>query len=92
MFIAIVFAIPIGLLAATKRGTVYDGGIMMFAIVGQSMPSFWLGIMFMLYVGLHWQILPLSGHIPLIVPLFDGDFQTVYHNLPAQPGISSCLG
>jgi peptide/nickel transport system permease protein len=97
MFIAIFFSIPIGLLAATRRGTAYDGGIMMFAIFGQSIPNFWLGIMLMLYVGLHWKILPLSGHVPLIVPLMDGDFKTFYHNFPEairhliMPGVTIAM-
>ena len=97
MFIAIVFPVPIGLIAATRRGTAYDGGIMMFAIFGQSMPSFWLGIMLMLYVGLHWKLLPLSGHVPLLTPLFDGDFKTVVHNFPQaiehliMPGVTISL-
>lgn len=82
MFIAVVFSIPIGLLAATRRGTSYDGGIMLFAIFGQSIPSFWLGIMLMLYVGLNWDLLPISGHVPVLNPLLDGDFETFANNLP----------
>lgn len=94
MIFATFLSIPIGLFAATKRGTAYDGGIMMFAIFGQSMPSFWLGIMLMLYVGLNWKLLPISGHIPLINPLLAGDFDTFYHNIPGAiehlilPGIT----
>jgi peptide/nickel transport system permease protein len=83
MFIATFFSIPIGLLAATRRGTAYDGGIMMFAIFGQSMPSFWLGLMLMLYPGLNWDWFPISGHIPVLKPLFAGDFDTVVDNLPS---------
>lgn len=82
MALAISLSVPIGLLAATKRGSAYDGGIMLFAIFGQSMPAFWLGIMLMLYVGLNWRILPISGHIPLIDPLLDGDFRTFFNNFP----------
>ncbi len=82
MFIAIVFSIPIGLFAATKRGTSFDGGIMLFAIFGQSIPSFWLGIMLMLYVGLNWGLLPISGHVPLLDPLLDGDFEKFATNVP----------
>ena len=81
MFIATFFSIPIGLLAATRRGTAYDGGIMMFAIFGQSMPSFALGLILMLYPGLNWGWFPISGHIPLLKPLFAGDFATVSNNL-----------
>jgi peptide/nickel transport system permease protein len=97
MFIAIVFSIPIGLLAATRRGTPYDGGIMLFAIFGQSMPSFWLGIMLMLYVGLNWGWLPISGHVPLLDPLLDGQFDTFVNNLPGAlehlilPGITIAM-
>jgi peptide/nickel transport system permease protein len=83
MLIATVFSIPIGLLAATKRGTSYDGGIMLFAIFGQSIPSFWLGIMLMLYVGLNWDLLPISGHVPLLKPLLAGDFATFVNNFPS---------
>jgi peptide/nickel transport system permease protein len=94
MLIATLFSIPIGLFAATKRGTAYDGGIMMFAIVGQSIPNFWLGIMLMLYVGLNWKWLPISGHIPLLDPLLKGDFGTFWGNIPGaikhliMPGIT----
>lgn len=97
MLLAITLSIPIGLLAATKRGTPYDGGIMLFAIFGQSMPSFWLGLMLMLYVGLHWKILPISGHIPLLEPLLKGDLKTVIGNAPGalqhliMPGVTIAM-
>ncbi|MEW6579968.1 MAG: ABC transporter permease [Chloroflexota bacterium] len=82
MTLAITLSVPIGLLAATKRGTAYDGGIMLFAIFGQSMPGFWLGIMLMLYVGLNWRLLPISGHIPLLDPLFSGEIETFFTSIP----------
>ncbi len=97
MLLAITLSIPIGLLAATKRGTPYDGGIMLFAIFGQSMPSFWLGLMLMLYVGLHWKILPISGHVPLLDPLLAGDFKTAIGNIPRalqhliMPGVTIAM-
>ena len=97
MFIATFFSIPIGLFAAIKRGTAYDGGIMMFAIFGQSMPGFWLGLMLLLYPGLNWGWLPISGHIPLLKPMFAGDWETVLTNLPSAaehlvlPGITIAM-
>ena len=42
---------------------------MLFAMLGQSMPSFWLGIMLILFVGLGLKWLPISGHIPVLQPL-----------------------
>lgn len=82
MFIAITLAIPIGIFSAIKRGTALDGGVMIFAIFGQSMPSFWLGIMLILIVGLQLRWLPISGHIPLIEPALNGDLNKVAENLP----------
>ncbi len=79
---ATILAIPIGIISATRRGTPLDGGIMLFAMFGQSMPSFWLGIMLILFVGLWLRWLPISGHVPIIQPLLDGDFQTAITNFP----------
>jgi peptide/nickel transport system permease protein len=82
LILAVSVAIPIGILSATRRGTPLDGGIMLFAMVGQSMPSFWLGIMLILFVGLGLRWLPISGQVPVIEPLLSGDWQTALTNLP----------
>lgn len=82
MTIALVFAIPLGILAAIYRGTAIDGGIMAVAMVGQSIPSFWLGIMLILGVGLGLSWLPISGHVPVLQPLLAGDFALAATNLP----------
>lgn len=82
MLIAIVFAIPIGIISAMRRGTAVDGGIMLFAMFGQSMPSFWLGIMLIIFVALNVSWLPISGHVPVIKPLLEGDFATAIVNFP----------
>ncbi|MEZ4831124.1 MAG: ABC transporter permease [Caldilineaceae bacterium] len=82
MIFAITLSIPIGVMAAMRRGTTLDGGVMIFAMFGQSMPSFWLGIMLILFCGLQLRWLPISGHVPLLDPLFNGDF------LPPPPPTS----
>ncbi|MFZ4850021.1 MAG: ABC transporter permease, partial [Caldilinea sp.] len=79
---ATLLAIPIGILSATRRGTPLDGGIMLFAMFGQSMPSFWLGIMLILFVGLGLRWLPISGHVPVLEPLLGGDLPKALANLP----------
>jgi peptide/nickel transport system permease protein len=94
LIFATALAIPIGILSATKRGTPLDGGIMLFAMFGQSMPSFWLGIMMILVVGLWLRWLPISGHVPVLQPLLEGDFRTAAANFPSafrhliMPGIT----
>jgi peptide/nickel transport system permease protein len=94
MSIAIFAAIPIGVISALYRGTAVDGTAMTMAMIGQSVPSFWLGIMLILYVGLGLRWLPISGHVPLLDPLLRGEFITAFTNLPSAlrhlilPGIT----
>jgi peptide/nickel transport system permease protein len=61
LLFAIVVAVPIGVLAATRRQTIFDYGTMAFAFLGQSMPSFWLGIMLILILAVGFRLLPTSG-------------------------------
>ena len=61
LLIAVIVAIPIGVLAATRRRTIFDYGTMVFAFLGQSMPSFWLGIMLILILAVGFRLLPTSG-------------------------------
>jgi peptide/nickel transport system permease protein len=82
MLISIVVAIPIGIIAATRRGTAADGGIMLMAMFGQSMPSFWLGIMLIIFVGLQLKWLPISGHVAVIQPFMDGNIAEGFGNIP----------
>ena len=82
MFLAISLAIPFGVFAALYRGTAVDGGIMTLAMFGQSIPSFWMGIMMILFFGLYLGLFPISGHVPFLTPLFQGDFATAFGNLP----------
>jgi ABC-type dipeptide/oligopeptide/nickel transport system permease component len=80
--LAVGLAVPLGILAALNRGTAIDGGIMTLAMFGQSMPSFWLGIMLILFVGLGLGWLPISGHVPVLEPLLAGDVGTALRNIP----------
>lgn len=59
--ITIVIGIPIGILSAAKRGRWPDKVGTLFALVGQSMPAFWLGIMLMLIFSVWLGWLPTSG-------------------------------
>ena len=52
MSIALLLGIPLGVLAAINHGRPLDGGIMLLALIGQSIPSFWLGLLALLFFGL----------------------------------------
>ena len=56
MLIAVFGSIPFGVYAAINRGKWLDGTLMAIAMLGQSVPNFWLGIMCILYISLKLQI------------------------------------
>lgn len=58
---SLMLAIPIGIISAIKRNSIFDLAGMAFTFVGQSIPSFWLGIMMIMVVGVHFRLLPISG-------------------------------
>jgi len=82
MLIAIFGSIPFGILAAIYRGKWIDGSLMAIAMLGQSIPSFWLGIMCILYISLNVSWLPISGHVPFLMLIFQGEFIQAFKNLP----------
>ena len=61
MVIALVLAIPIGVISAVKRGSMLDMGSMLGALFGLSMPHFWLGIMLIMLFSVKLGWLPTSG-------------------------------
>ena len=61
LLLSIVLALPLGVLSAVKRGSLYDQGGMVFALVGQAMPVFWLGLMLILVFGVDLGWFPVSG-------------------------------
>lgn len=69
IILASIFGILIGVISAVKKNTIFDNAGMMVALIGVSVPVFWLGILLIiLFSGtLHW--LPSSGRIdPLLMP------------------------
>ena len=58
---SIIFGIPLGITSAIYRGTIWDYLGRTFAILGQSLPSFWLAIVFILIFSVKLGWLPTSG-------------------------------
>jgi peptide/nickel transport system permease protein len=61
LLLAVVVALPLGIVAAIRRGRAVDAVAMGFAVVGQSTPTFWMGIMLILIVSVELGWLPTSG-------------------------------
>ncbi len=82
IMISTALAIPLGIVAALNRGRLLDGGTMVLAMLGQSMPSFFLGIVFILIIGVRVKWLPISGYAPILAPLLSGDFAGFISSFP----------
>jgi peptide/nickel transport system permease protein len=59
--LALLVAVPIGILAAVRRNSAIDLGARVFALLGQSAPVYWLGLMLILVFGVQLGWFPVSG-------------------------------
>jgi peptide/nickel transport system permease protein len=65
--VAILIAIPLGTLAALKQDTWVDYAVRVFSIAGLSVPSFWLGILIILFLLIFFQWVPPMIYTPIWV-------------------------
>lgn len=61
LLFSLIIAIPAGIIAAIKRGTAVEGGVLSFVLLGQSMPVFWVGILLILVFSVHLKWFPTGG-------------------------------
>jgi peptide/nickel transport system permease protein len=61
ILISLILAVPIGVLAASKKGTILDRASLLGSLIGISAPPFWIGIAFILIFSVDLQWLPSSG-------------------------------
>ncbi len=59
--VALAVALPLGVLAAVRKDTVFDRGSLLASLLGVSMPNFWLGPLLILLFSVHLGWLPVSG-------------------------------
>jgi peptide/nickel transport system permease protein len=64
-FVAVVIAIPAGLISALRRGRAIDHGVTFVAFLGLSMPDFWLAILLIILFAANLGWLPAIGYVPL---------------------------
>ena len=68
---AAALGIPLGIVSGLRHNTIVDYVGMAFTMLGQSLPSFWLGILLIMIVGLKLRALPISGRgsfLHLVMP------------------------
>jgi peptide/nickel transport system permease protein len=61
LVIALLVSLPLGILGAVRENTGLDRAVQLVALLGQAMPSFWLGLILMIVFGLELGWLPISG-------------------------------
>jgi peptide/nickel transport system permease protein len=61
MVFAVVITVPLAMMSANKPGSATDGAVRAIPLIGIGLPSFWVGIMLILLLGLKVKILPVSG-------------------------------
>jgi dipeptide transport system permease protein len=63
MLFAVVFGIPAGTIAAVRRNSFFDQGLMGASLAGYSMPVFWWGLLLIMLFSNTWHLTPVSGRI-----------------------------
>jgi peptide/nickel transport system permease protein len=65
LVVAVIFAIPLGVIAAWKVGTWIDRGVMIFAVLGFSLPAFVLAYLLILAFSIELDWLPVQGYVSI---------------------------
>lgn len=58
---ALILSIPLGVLAAIRPNSMIDRFALTVAVIGQAMPSFWFALTLILWFGINWRLLPITG-------------------------------
>jgi ABC-type dipeptide/oligopeptide/nickel transport system permease component len=96
MAIAVGVGVPLGVAAATRRGSIWDNALMLGGLIGQSLPVFWLGLLMIMVfaVGLGWFPVAGTGGLQhLVLPALTlGLFSTAYIARMARGSMLEVLG
>src|SRR5688500_13469690 len=72
VLLAALIAVPLGMLAAWKQNTKADAAIVGLSILFLSVPSFWLGLLFLLFLGIYLDLFPVVGYVSPRENWFEG--------------------
>ncbi|HYB71388.1 MAG TPA: ABC transporter permease, partial [Candidatus Bathyarchaeia archaeon] len=71
MLLAVLVSIPAAVLAAVRRGSLFDRLMMALTLLGQAVPTFWLGMVMILLLAVRFHLFPASGRgsaLHLVMP------------------------
>ena len=89
--IALVIAIPAGILSATRRNTATDATVSLFAFMGLAMPDFWLAILLIIVFAANLQWLPAIGYAPLSEGLWTWLSHLILPSIAIGTGFSAII-
>src|SRR5205085_6328670 len=61
LVLQLLVGVPLGVIAALKRGTRVDGAVRVFGVAGHAVPAFWLGLVLILFFAVQLRLLPSQG-------------------------------
>ncbi|MDM5247563.1 ABC transporter permease [Lysinibacillus sp. G4S2] len=64
LLIVLIISLPLGMFAARRQNKLSDVSLSTVTQVGMAVPSFWLGMMLILYIGMQFSFFKISGYIP----------------------------
>ncbi|PYP30612.1 MAG: diguanylate cyclase [Gemmatimonadetes bacterium] len=71
LFLQLVIGIPLGVIAALRRGSWVDNVIRVFGVIGHAIPQFWLGLMAIILVSVTLRLLPSQGVLTVGKDIWD---------------------
>jgi peptide/nickel transport system permease protein len=80
MGVALLLSIPLGMVAAVRRGSIVDALVSALGVSGQAMPLFWFGIMLIIVFAVNLRLFPVSGYgtaLHLVLPAVTLGFYTM---------------
>lgn len=63
------FGIMLGVIAAIKKGSFWDHGVMLVAVAGIAVPVFWIGLLLLMVFTVVWPVLPVGGRVGVLTSL-----------------------
>jgi peptide/nickel transport system permease protein len=83
LVLQLVIGIPLGVVAALKRGTWIDNVIRVFAVIGHAIPTFWIGLLFIIFFAVTLRVLPSQGMLAVGKDVWDIPDRLTHLIMPA---------
>ena len=91
ILVGLLIGVPAGVISAVKRGTLPDHASGMLALVGLSIPHFWLGLLLILLLAVKLQVLPASGYVSFVEDPIENLKRMVMPALVLGTGVSAVV-